>query len=217
MALTGAIAVAGLTTVSSYYSQKAQIKQQNRQLEYEAQVAATNAAALRKQAQQEAEAGRIEAERIAASKSESTRKYKGLQGETTSLLAGGNVDLSSGTAQSLLDANATLYAQDVADIEYQKKLSEWSTRNTVATTNFRARQQESASDYYLSAKQSTSGLFGRSLLSGLASGIGAYAMFGGTFFTPGGSTAGLSGAASKAGSLSGTLKQQSSFVNKAFG
>ena len=217
MALVGAIAVAGLTTVSGYYSNKAQIKAQNRQLEYQSQVAAANAAALWQKAEQEAQAGAIEAERIAASKSEATRKYKTMQGEVTSLLAGSGVDLSSASSQSLLDSNAILYAQDVADIDYQRRLSEWSTKNTVASTTFQARQQESAADYYMKSKQSTKGLFGRSLLQGLASGVGAYAMFGGSFNKPNPGAGTIAGSASKAGNLLGTAKQQTGFVTKAFG
>lgn len=174
-ATTLALTMGGLSALSSLsqtQSQNAQASMQKAQME-------ANAQAARNQAKITAEKGRIEAENLDREKSALRRNYADLQAGNMANLGALGVDMSSGSAAAALEGNAQRFAADVGANRYQKAVSEWETRENVKAQQANAQNYENAASWYgRSVKNLGQSLFTAGL-SGLASGISAYAMAGG--------------------------------------
>ena len=180
----GSAAVLGLTmgalsAAGSLASSGAQAAQQKAQ-----------AGALRSQAALTAEKGRIEAENFDRQKSALRREYEDIQGRNRSLLAAGNVDMSSGSALSTSLGNVERFAADVGENAYQKALSLWSSEQQAKALDWQAHVYDAQGSYL----KKSAGNLGTSLLtaglSGLTSGLGTYTMAGGSLSSLFGGTGG---------------------------
>ena len=200
--LTLALAAGGLAAVSSIADTRAQ----NKQAKYQAEVAGAQADAARNQAKVTAEQGRIEAENLDREKSALTRQYADLQAGNAAAFGALGVDMSSGSALDIMEGNASRYAQNVGENRYQKAVSEWATRQNVNAALTSAKNYDSQASYYRSTVQGLGSTLLTAGLSGLTSGLGAYAMAGGF---------GGSGGALNVGSASKTAENP--FFDRALG
>lgn len=147
----------------------------------EAQASAlrSQADAARQQAALTAEKGRIEAENFDRQKIALRREYEDTEGRNRSLLAAGNVDMSSGSALAASLGNIERFASDVGENAYQKALKEWETAQEVKNLAYQADMYDARGSYL----KKSAGNLGASLLtaglSGLSSGLGMYGMAGG--------------------------------------
>ena len=167
-AMTLALTMGGLSALSSIAS----TSQQNRQAQYNKKMAEAQAQAARNQAKVTAEKGRIEAENLDRERNALTRQYADLQAGNVASFGALGVDMSSGSAMDVLSGNASRYAGDVGLNRYQKAVNQWETDENVKAS------LTNASWYGNSVKGLGSTLLTAGL-SGLASGIGAYATAGG--------------------------------------
>jgi len=171
------LAAGALAGTSSLMSAERQRKQQKAQ----AATLHDQATMTRKQAEIQAQKGRIEAENIDRQKSALRREFEEMQGRNRSLLAAGNVDMTSGSALDVSHGNINRFADDWGENAYQKALKEWETTQNVKTMNWQASQYDAQGSYL----SKTAGNFGTSLLTavinGVASGLSAYSMGGGSF------------------------------------
>ncbi len=173
--MTLALAAGGLSALSA----AANVSSQNRQAKYQAELAGAQADAARNQAKVTAEQGRIEAENLDREKSALTRQYADLQAANAAAFGALGVDMSSGSALDIMEGNASRYAQNVGENRYQKAVSEWATRQNVNSALTGAKNYDSQASYYRSTVQGLGSTLLTAGLSGLTSGLGAYAMAGG--------------------------------------
>ena len=171
-----ALTVGGLTAANSLANSQAQAARQRAQ----ASAMQSQADATRQQAALTAEKGRIEAENFDRQKSELRREYEDIQGRNRSLLAAGNVDMSSGSARDVSLGNIERLAADVGENAYQKALKEWETAQDVKNLSYQAATLDAQGSYL----KKSAGNLGTSLLtaglSGLTPGLGMYGMAGGS-------------------------------------
>jgi len=153
--------------------------QQQSQARAQAKAMSAQAAATRQQAELEAQKGRVEAENIDRQKSALRRDFEAAQGRNRSLLAAGNVDMTSGSALNVSIGNINRFADDIGENAYQKSLKEWETAQNVKALNYQADVYDAQSSYL----KKSAGNLGTSLLtagiSGVTAGLGGYAMAGG--------------------------------------
>ena len=173
--LTLALAAGGLSAVSSIVS----TSQANRDARYQAQAAEANAQAARNQAKITAEKGRIEAENLDRERSALTRAYADMQAGNAAAFGALGVDMSSGSASDVFAGNAARYASDLALNSYQKKVTEWETRQNVNAALTNAANYDAQAGYYKSTVQGLGSTLLTAGLSGLSSGLGVYSMAGG--------------------------------------
>lgn len=173
--LTLALAAGGLSAVQSLSSTNAA----NKQARYQQDVAEANAAAARNQAKITAEKGRIEGENLDRERSALRRQYADLQSGNIASLGALGVDISGGSAADTLEGNALRFSQDVALNRYQKALSEWETGENVKALEANAANYDAAASYYGSTVKGLGNSLLTAGITGLTSGIGAYAMAGG--------------------------------------
>jgi hypothetical protein len=182
-----AVAAAASSFMSSQ-SQAAQQKYQANVAEHEAQVADQNALAVRRQADVELQRGQIEQEKIDRERDALRRQYEAEAGRNRSLLASGNVDISSGSAFDSLMGNAVLFSGDLAANRYNRAVAGWEagerSRRLLYQADLYANQGE-ASRTQSSWLKKTAGNLGTSLLTagidGLRAGASSYSMAGGKF------------------------------------
>ncbi len=172
-----ALTMGGLTAANSFAASRQQAAQQKAQ----AGALRAQADATRRQAALAARAGRIEAENLDRQQSALRREFEEAQGRNRSLLAAGNVDMSSGSALDVSLGNIERFAADVGENRYQKALREWETAQEVKNLEYQAATQEAQGSYL----KKSAGNLGASLLTaglaGLTSGLGMYSMAGGSF------------------------------------
>jgi hypothetical protein len=142
-----------------------------KQKEYEAQIERNNAIAK----QQQAELTRKKTEVAARAKGEDEKKlkreYTAAAGTNRSLLAAGNVDLTTGSALDLLEGNFNRFADDMGELEYEKALTNWEGRREAQLQNWEADVHSSNASYL----EKSAGSIGTSLLSAGFSGLSTYA------------------------------------------
>ncbi|WP_337430835.1 hypothetical protein [Bilophila sp.] len=165
----------GLSALSSLQQTSAA----NKQAQYQQDVAKANAEAARNQAKITAEKGRIEGENLDRERSALRRQYADLQSGNIASLGALGVDMSSGSALDTLEGNALRFSQDVALNRYQKALSEWETGENVKALEANAANYDAAASYYGSTVKGLGNSLLTAGITGLTSGIGAYAMAGG--------------------------------------
>lgn len=187
-AMTLALAAGGLSALSSV----AQTQAANRDAEYQARAAEAQAQAARNQAKIAAGKGRIEAENADRERNALTRAYADLQAGNTAGFGALGVDMSSGSALDVLSGNAARYAQDVGLNRYQKDLSEWETRQNVTMARVNAANYDNQASFYKSTVQGLGSTLLTAGMSGLVSGLSAYAMAGGFGGTEAAGSAGVS-------------------------
>ena len=173
--LTLALTAGGLSAVSSLQQTSAA----NKQAQYQQDIAKANAEAARNQAKITAEKGRIEGENLDRERSALRRQYADLQSGNIASLGALGVDMSSGSALDTLEGNALRFSQDVALNRYQKALSEWETGENVKALEANAANYDAAASYYGSTVKGLGNSLLTAGITGLTSGIGAYAMAGG--------------------------------------
>lgn len=173
--LTLALTAGGLSALSSLQQTSAA----NKQAQYQQDIAKANAEAARNQAKITAEKGRIEGENLDRERSALRRQYADLQSGNIASLGALGVDMSSGSALDTLEGNALRFSQDVALNRYQKALSEWETGENVKALEANAANYDAAASYYGSTVKGLGNSLLTAGITGLTSGIGAYAMAGG--------------------------------------
>ena len=182
MAVWAMAATAALTLVSSVMENE----QQRAQREAQGDAMEAQAAAQRQQAQLIQEKGNIEARNIEKQKRQLRREFEQAQGHNRSLLAAGNVDMSSGSAMDVSLGNIDRFAAEVGQNAYDVALKKWETDEQVKAANYQADIYDAQGSYL----QNSAGSFGTSLLKGLLkTGISVGGMLGSSkFLTPASST-----------------------------
>lgn len=161
-ALGSMIASSVLTTVSTVY----QSEQQRMQQETQASALAAQANAQRRQTELQARQGAVEAEEIERQKSQLRRQFEAEQGHNRSLLAAGNVDMSSGSAQDVSEGNIMEFGQAMGQNRYNVALKQWETEENRKAGMYQADLYDAQSSYL----KRTAGSFGLSLLKGVLAG-----------------------------------------------
>ena len=184
-----ALTVGGLTAAGSLANAQTQAAQQRAQ----ADALQAQSSAARQQAAIQRQKGEIEAQNYDRQRSQLRRQFEETQGRNRSLLAAGNVDMSSGSAQDVSLGNIERFAADVGENAYQKALKEWETAQEVKNLSYQAAALDAQGSYL----KKSAGNLGTSLLtaglSGLTSGLGTYTMAGGRLSNIFGGTGGGSG------------------------
>jgi hypothetical protein len=172
-----AIAVGLITAFQQFQQMEAARKKQ----EYEADVASSNAVAMRQQA--ELTKRKVEADRVAADKEKhkTKRAYMEAAGTNMANMSAANLDISSGSALSLLEGNAAMYADDMGELEEQKNLDTFMGKRQIANEVWRADLFDNNASYLEKTAGSTSNSLLMSGASGVASGLGTYMGGGGKF------------------------------------
>lgn len=184
-----ALTMGGLSAISSL----SQTRQQNRQAQYQQVQMEANAAAARNQARITAEKGRLEAENLDRERSALRRQYADVQAGNAASLGALGVDMSSGSAAASLEGNASRFAADVGSNRYQKAVSQWETSENIKAQMANARNYENAASWYGSTVKNLGQSLFTAGISGLASGISAYAMAGGFGGGSGAASQGIGG------------------------
>lgn len=197
------LTIGGLTAAGSLASSKAQAAQQKAQ----ADALQAQSSAARQQADMQRRKGEIEAQNYDRQRSQLRRQFEETQGRNRSLLAAGNVDMSSGSALNVSMGNIERFASDVGENAYQKALSLWSSEQQAKALDWQANVYDAQGSYL----KKSAGNLGTSLLtaglSGLTSGLGTYTM-------AGGSLSNLFGGTGGSGLAWNTTRRWSSVTNK---
>ena len=197
------LTIGGLTAAGSLASSQAQAAQQKAQ----ADALQAQSSAARQQADMQRRKGEIEAQEYDRQRSLLRRQFEETQGRNRSLLAAGNVDMSSGSALNVSMGNIERFASDVGENSYQKALTLWSSEQQAKNLEYQANVYDAQGSYL----KKSAGNLGTSLLtaglSGLTSGLGAYTM-------AGGSLSNLFGGTGGSGLAWNTTRRWSSVTNK---
>lgn len=158
-----------------------------RNAEYQAKVAEANASGMRAQADLTRRQTELAQQAKADEQLKLKREYTEAAGTNRSLLASGNVDITSGSALDLLEGNANRFADDMGKMEFDKAMVGWTGRRQAQLQNWQADVYDSQASYLKSTAGSTMGSLLSAGLSGTASGLMTYATMGG-FKIPGAGT-----------------------------
>lgn len=170
-----------------------QASRQNAELNAQAANAEQQARNYELMAKETADKGRVEAAQIDAQKSRLRRAYNETQGRNRSLLAAGNVDMTSGSAADSESGNVEMFAADMGDNAYNRILKEWETANN------KARLEASAGAYHDQASSLRSQASGSWLPSLLNTAISGASGFASGYSLAGGSLKSLFGSSHKFG------------------
>ena len=186
------IAMAAIAAVSKFSESQQQQTQQKYQAEltrYDGDVANNNAIAMRQQADIDIQRGEMAQRGIDNERDKLRRGYEAEAGTNRSLLAAGNVDITSGSAADSLLGNAMLFSEDYAANRYNHAVAGWDAAEQARISQFKASQfdaQRDASYSQASWLKKSAGGIGNSLLSaGIAGGsafMSGYGMMGGNMF-----------------------------------
>lgn len=189
--VTVGITMGGLGALGAFMNaeaNRAAARQQSEMHRYESQVAEQNAQSMQQQANLERQRGEAEQERINRERDTLRHQYEQEAGRNRSLLAAGNVDISSGSALDVLAGNATLFSGDMAVNRYNHALADWEARERARQAEFQSAQyttQAEASRRNAGWVKKSAGGLGTSLLtagmSGAGAGLSGYRTAGGTF------------------------------------
>lgn len=142
-ATTLGLAMGGASALSSLVGGIASSNQQAAQ----AAAQQANANNLRAQAKMQEEQNQVELEANDKQRHKLRQQYEQAQGQNRVNLGAGNVDLSSGSAMAVQDANADAFAADVGENAYQRDLKEVEGQNKVKNTLYQADVAEAQADY----------------------------------------------------------------------
>lgn len=166
-ALGSMIASSVLSTVSTVYNSEVQRQQQQSQ----ANMLDAQANATRRQADLQARQGELEAQEIERQKSKLRREFEAAQGRNRSLLAAGNVDMSSGSAADVSEGNIDRFAAEVGENAYSAALKRWETEEQRKQGYYQADLYNAQATYL----NRSSGSLGLSLLKGAIAGGAQFA------------------------------------------
>ncbi|MCP4127772.1 MAG: hypothetical protein GY753_11995 [Gammaproteobacteria bacterium] len=162
-----AIISAVVTAISTFSQMEATRKDK----EYKAAVERNNAIAKRQQADVTRRKGEVAMRAKDEEKKKLKREYTAAAGTNRSLLAAGNVDLTTGSALDLLEGNYNRFADDAGEIEYQKELTGWEHRREAQIQEWEGDVADSNASYL----EKTAGSTGKSLLGGVLAGGASFA------------------------------------------
>lgn len=169
----GMAALSGISTFAGEQQNSARQRAQASALHAQADIA-------RQQGELAEQKGRIEAQTIDRRKSDIRRRFNEQQGHNRSLLAAGNVDMTSGSALDVSTGNINRFAEDMGENAWQKALSQWETAQQAKSARYQADVYDAQGSYL----KRTAGNLGTSLLSAAISGgsgfLSGYAMGGGS-------------------------------------
>ena len=188
-AMIGSAALQGLSTVMASEQQRMQQLSQ-------ADALHSQADAQRQQAELLQQKGDVEARQLERQKRQLRREFEQAQGHNRSLLAAGNVDMSSGSAQDVSLGNIDRFASQLQENAYDVALKNWETAEQAKMANYQADVYDAQGSYL---KDTSGNLLTSLLKGGLSAGtslLGSMAMS--SMFNGAGS-----GAASGAGSGAG--------------
>lgn len=187
-ALTMGLVGSALGAATSAVGAIAQGNQQRAQ----AEALSAQAEQTRKQAQLIEQKGAIEAQNLDARKTKLRRDFEALQGKNAVALGAGNVEGSTGSANDVALGNINMFANDLAENQYEVALKKWETAEQAK----QARYQADLFDSKASLLQKTAGNVGTTLLT---AGLGGAKGFLGGYQLGGGKISGLLGGAGKTG------------------
>ncbi|MBQ9407271.1 MAG: hypothetical protein IJU37_11125 [Desulfovibrio sp.] len=162
MAMWAMAATAVLTAVSTVMSSE----QQRMQRQAQGNAMEAQAQAQRQQAQLMQQKGDMERRQIERQRSQLRREFEQAQGHNRSLLAAGNVDMSSGSAMDVSLGNIERFASEVQENAYEAALKKWETNEQVKMANYQADVYDAQGSYL----KSSAGSLGTSLLKGAVAG-----------------------------------------------
>lgn len=142
-AMSIGLALGGLNAASTLLNAGAQ----SGQLAAQAEAQKAQARNYELQARETAERGALEARQIDARKSQLRRQYQDAQSRNRTLLATGNVDMTSGSAMDTARGNAETFSADMGDNAYERIMKIYETDQSVNRLNVAAqnsRKQASA-------------------------------------------------------------------------
>lgn len=195
--------IAGITAIGAFASseqQRVQRQQQANQLE--AQAAQLNADMQTRQANAE-----IEQANLDLNAREMRRRYNQEYGNNINLLGAGNVDISSGSALSLLEGNALSFASDIENNKYQRALASWSAKNDINAMRTQQENLYETADWYSRSSSSMlPSIMNGLLLGGLSFGSNYLAMGGKMFNSSGSQVQGVKNYLSTGQKVAGNIK-----------
>ena len=198
--LTIGVAMGGASALMAFSSaeqQRSSAAYQADVMKNEATVAENNAKIARQQAGIELQKGEASQRAIDLQRNAMRREYEGKAGTNRSLLAGGNVDITTGSAAESLLGEAQVFSEDLWVNRYNQALAGWEGREASRLQEVQAIQfgnQASSLRSQASWLKKSSGSLGSSLLTAGLSGatgfLGGYSMAGGSLFGAASSTPG---------------------------
>lgn len=140
-----------------------------------------------KAARQNAELERARGERAAREVDRERKRrreeFEDIQARNRSMLAAGNVDMTSGSALAVSEGNIDRYAADVADTAYRRAMTLWESGVNAQNLDYQGRAADANASYL----QRTAGNLGTSILRGAVGGatgfVSGYSMAGGKLGT----------------------------------
>ena len=166
--------MAAASAASAYMQSEAQRAQTNAQSE----AAKSNAIAMSQQADIERQKGEVDKRRIDMERDKLRRDYEAQAGANRSLLASGNLDMTSGSAADSLLGNALLFGDDMAANRYNFELASWEAGDNARKAGWQSDTYSAQSSWL----NKSAGSVGDSLLSaGIAGGqsLGSSYLMGG--------------------------------------
>ena len=160
-------ATAILTAASTVMSSE----QSRMQQQMQGQAMEAQANATRRQAELQQQKGELEARNIEKQKRQLRREFEQTQGHNRSLLAAGNVDMSSGSAMDVSLGNIDRFAAELQQNAYDVRLKQWETSEQVKAMRHQADVYDAQGSYL----QSSAGSLGTSLLKGAIAGGASFA------------------------------------------
>ena len=146
---------------------------------------------MKQQAKIELQKGEIAKSAVDRERDIIRRNYEAEAGRNRSMLATGNVDLSSGSASDSLLGNAMLFSEDYGANRYNHAVANWEAGEQARQASFKASQFESQSATLKTQSswlRKSAGGIGNSLLAGGLGGatgfLNGYTASGGTIFKP---------------------------------
>jgi len=144
-----------------------QSEQQRAQLQYQSNLEESRAVAMRQQADLEAQKGAVEQRRQDMERDRISRDYQTQAAKHRSLLASGNVDMTSGSAADFLLGNAALFGEDMAANRLNWNLAGWQAKENARQAGYQSALLGSQSSWL---SQSAGGIENSLLAGGLAGG-----------------------------------------------
>ncbi len=168
MGATGfGLALGGISALSGLAGAEKQRSQQNQQ----AAMMEAQAANLRQNAALEKQRGEIEARAIDRQKSAIHARFNEQTGRNRSLLAAGNVDMSTGSAADVQQGSINALADDMSENAYSRLLRLYQADQQAKSLNWQADAQDAQASWL----KKTSGNLATSLLTAGLAGAGGFA------------------------------------------
>jgi len=169
---------AGMAVISAVGSQQ-QAQAKAAQDRYNASVAENQAIAYGQEAEIKQRRTEIDQRAIELEKEKARAEFEQERGRNVSMMAAGNVDLSSGSPLAILTGNVNAFQNDMDELDYQRDLIGWSGQREADILKWQAATSLGQSKFIKGQIPSAGQSLFSSALGGVAAGASTYYAAGG--------------------------------------